>query len=313
MNFRLNNIHRLVAALVIILTFSSCKKFQGDVTIPAYLHLDRIDVVPQRQNSPSNEAGFYSSLVDCVQLIAFFEGDDKETTLGVFQFPVTVPVLRHGEMKYLRVLPCVKQNGSSTTRIAYPYYQTIVLENVKLAPDSVTNLGMQDEQTGEWYLEANYFERGQFTVLAEDYFEPTSFSSNLDSNVVWITNDREGACTGTGYGMVTVPDSVKVMAFYYNEEFNLPNSILYLEMDYWTDLELDLDMIGFPYSTAGTATSFGVMRLVPNNHWQKIYINLGRTWSRFNFSSPIKLFFQAINPNGTGGHVKIDNIKVVAI
>jgi hypothetical protein len=54
------------------------------------------------------------------------------------------------------------------------------------------------------------------------------------------------------------------------------------------------------------------MTLLPNNRWQKIYINLGRTWGQYNYNTPIRLFFQAANPNKTGGKVKIDNVKIVA-
>lgn len=297
-----------------ILAFSGCKKFQGDVTVPAYLHLDRMVVVPQAQNAPSSEAGFYNSDIDAVQLICYFEGDSSETTLGTFQLPCTVPILRHGTMKYLHVYPVVKQNGISSTRIYYVYYNKVELNNVKVSADSLTNLGTYDSLQHLWTLPTTYRTRNQISVLTEDYFEPTTFSSHFDSTVVWVTNDPDGACTGQGYGMVHVPDSLSTLNFYINDEFSIPNSTVYLEMNYQTDVELQLNMIGFEVSSNGSATSKGIMALNPttDGRWKKIYINLTRTWSQFNYNTPFSLYFQAVNPDGIEANIKLDNVKILS-
>lgn len=313
MNLSKRNTLLLLLSALIMLSFNSCRKFQGDVTVPAYLHLDRIELVPQSQNAPSADAGFYSAKIESVQLIAYFAGDPAETVIGVFQLPFTTPVLRHGTMEYLRVVPCVVQNGMVGTRIAYPYYQSITLTGVTLAPDSVTHIGFLDTATNLYTLNAHYFDRDRFHVVCSDFFEPTSFSSNLDSNVVTITNDPDNACTGIGYGLVTIPDTLTTKTFFFKNEFNIPNSTLYLEMDYQTDVEIDINMLGFLYSANGSATAKGVMRLKPNQGWNKIYINLSRTWSQFNYNTPIKVFFQAINTEGHEGHIKLDNVKVLYI
>ncbi|MCQ2274428.1 MAG: hypothetical protein MJZ86_06500 [Bacteroidales bacterium] len=293
----------LCALTLTALAFSSCKKFQGDVTVPAYIHVDAIDIVPQEHNAPSSEPGFYTSKIDCAQLICYFEGDEKETVLGAFQLPCTAPVLRHGQMKYLRVVPVVKQDGASGTRIAYPFFQSITLNGLTLQADSVLNLGT---------LHANYYTRSEMNVLTEDYFEPTTFSTHFDSTVVWIDNDPENACTGRGYGLVTVDDTTKTVTFTINDQLNMGNGYLYLEMDYQTDLDLWINMWGYVLTVAGTSSMKSVMALYPNKQWNKIYINLGRTWAQFNYNTPIKIEFQAINPNGTGGHIKIDNVKILS-
>lgn len=309
------NIFRLLLAMAVTtLAFSSCKKFQGDVTVPAYIHLDRIDVVPQAQNAPSPEPGFYNSEIDAVQFIAYFEGDAAETNLGSFQLPCTVPVLNQGNMKYLRVYPVVKQNGVSSTRIYYIYYNYIELKNVTVVSDSVTNLGSFDSGKQQWYLQTNYKTRSQMRVLSEDYFEPTSFSSHFDSTVVWVSDDPEGACTGQGYGLVHLPDTVSVQNFYINDEFDIPNSTVYMEMNYQTDVTLYVNMIGFELNSDGHATSKGVAALRPTTGkgWRKVYINLTRTWSQFNYNQPFTVYFQAANTEGIDANVKIDNVKILS-
>ena len=43
MNFKKKNTKILLACLLATLVFSACEKFKGDVEVPAFLHLDRID------------------------------------------------------------------------------------------------------------------------------------------------------------------------------------------------------------------------------------------------------------------------------
>ena len=298
-----------------LLTFSSCKQFQGDVTVPAFIHIGSIDVVRQAHNAPSNEDGFYTSAIDAVELICYFEGDAAETRLGAFELPCTVPVLRHGKMKYLTINPAVKQGGVSGTRITYPFYQPIQLEDVPLTALDTTCLGTYDEASGRYLLHTHYYPKGnRLKVLAECYFEPTSFSTCFDSNMTWVMGDPAGACTGQGYGKVHIADSVSIFTFGFNDstEFDPADSrILYMEIEYKTDLPLYVHMLGFSTTEGSTVTSKSVMCINPKDHWNKLYINLGRTWSQFNYRVPIKVYFQVVNDQGAEGDILIDNIKVL--
>jgi hypothetical protein len=42
-----------------------------------------------------------------------------------------------------------------------------------------------------------------------------------------------------------------------------------------------------------------------------MYINLGRTWAYFNHPQTFTLSFSAVNEDGTGGIVNIDNAKLL--
>jgi hypothetical protein len=312
MIFLKKTIQTILATLLTTLLFSACEKFKGNVEVPAYLHVDRIEVGPQTQLAPSPETGFYTSVIDAAQLICYFEGDASETDLGVYQLPITAPVLYHGTIKYVKVVPVVKQNGMASTRIAYPFYQTLRFDNVKTVADSVTNLGKYNAEKNEWILTAHYYPLSQMNVLVEDYFEPTNFSTNFDSCLTWVRDSATAACTGKGFGMVTVPDSVTIQTFSITTNlFPKTGQYLYLEMDYQTDLDLYINLLGFRVSSDGSASSVSVMCLVPNTDWQKIYINLGRAWGQFNYNTPITIFFQAANSRKTGGTIRIDNVKVL--
>ncbi|MBQ6068482.1 MAG: hypothetical protein IJK84_03170 [Bacteroidales bacterium] len=315
MKLRKNSLRTGAVAVLMLLAFNSCKKFQGDVTVPAFIHIGSIDVVRQSVNAPSNEDGFYTSNIDVVELVCFFEGDESETRLGAFELPCTVPILRHGKMKYLTINPAVKLGGVSGAHIDYPFYQPIRLEDVPLSAEDTTYLGTFDEASGDYKLYTSYYSKGSMLrVLAECYFEPTSFSTCFDSNMTWVTNDPAGACTGQGYGKVHVPDSMRLFSFGFTDstEFDPGNSrVLYMELEYKTDLPLYVHMLGYSTTEGSTITSKSVMCINPKNQWNKMYVNLGRTWSQFYYRTPIRVYFQAVNEEGVEGDILIDNIKVI--
>ena len=313
MNFLKRDIRILLLAALTMLTISSCKKFQGDVTIPAYIHLDRVDIVPQSHNAPSLQTGFYSSDIDAVYVVAYAEGSMKEDTLGTFQLPFTVPVLHYGDYKYIRLYPVIKIDGVSGLRTYYTALLPIELNNVHLAADSVTNLGRYDADLQQYYVEGNYKTRDVMQVLMEDYFEPTDFSTNFDSNLVWVADDPAGACTGKGYGRIHLADTDATATVTINREFS-PSSAnaLYLELDYKSDVSFYIHMLGYQTNASGNTTSNSVMCLYPSAKWQKMYIMLGRTWSQFYYNVPIALYLQAVNVDGRGGDVLLDNVKLIS-
>lgn len=293
------------------LALTSCKKFEGSVTVPAYLHLDRIIVTPQESNAPSLEPGFYSSDIDAVEVVCYFEGDDSETALGTYQLPCTIPILHNGPVKYITLNPIVRQNGQYGTRIFYTYYQSIKLNDINVSENDTTYLGSIDPATNLCTLETHYHTTEIIDILSEDFFEPTSFATHFDSVVTWVTNDPDNACTGQGYGLIHLADSEATKTFAIKDEFSpAASSIFYLEMDYKTDYELYINMIGY-ISNGSNASSKPIMALRPTKKWKKIYINLGRTWSQFFYNVPLALVFQAANTEGIEGTICIDNVKVI--
>jgi len=224
-------------------------------------------------------------------------------------------VLGEGKMKYLTINPVVKQGGISGARIAYPFLQPIRIEDAELKTLDTLFLGEYNETAGDYCLHANYYPKGaNLRTLAECYFEPTSFSTCFDSNVVWVGNDPSVARTGQGYGKVHVADSVSIVTFGFADtmQFNPGNSrILYLELDYKTDMQLWIHMQGPSSSTGSAYISKSVQAIRPSKEWKKIYVNLGRTWSQFDYQEPISVYFQITNEMGEEGDILIDNVKVL--
>lgn len=323
----MKRISKLTIFLPIVLVatlMGGCKK--DTVKVPGYLHLDKIDVVERADASTPSPTGFLTSDVDAVQIVAFWEGDEEETNLGTFQLPCTLPVLRDKTITRLRITPVVKQNGIAATRIEYPYYEYIRLTDVPLVTDSTTNLGVQDSD-GKWTLTTTYrpwtvqqIVDGQILsvsdtlvkVLAQEYFEASQVSFVFDSGKVERTIDPNLIRSGTGSGVVNVPSDKQTLTFEINNDIvcNDPGAYLYLEMDFKTDVRLSVGMKSAYYS-GGTQSTQSAMTLYETSEWKKIYINLGRLWSQFNYNSTFRIVFTALNSEGIDGKVYLDNVKLL--
>ena len=299
-----------IIAVVAALSAVSCDRFEGDVTAPSYLKIDAINVVDNSSDSWSQYHGFFSNNIDAVNIVLWKSGDTAETNLGTFQLPCRIPVLRKGTMDYLRITPVVKQNGIAGTRITYPYYQTITLNNVSFATDSVTDLGT---------LQTKYISKSVMKVLWQEFFEPGPGSISLDSVVqrCYSLDTVMPVYGDYGCGVVRVPQGTSSIAFQTDTTYNVsnPQSILYLEMDYWSDFDFSVALHNPTYRD-GPDNIITHMKIFgkPEKGWQKIYINIGSTWSQeFNHYPDIRPHFTIHNRSGKEGRLFIDNIKLIVI
>lgn len=305
--------------LIVCLALSAvgCNKFEGDVTVPSYVRIDAVDVEKADVGEVGRSDGWYTSDIDAVQLIAYFDGDEAETNLGAFQLPCAVPVLRVGAMKYLRVVPVVKQNGIAATRIAYPYYREVTFTDVVLRENDTTCLGELDSLTNKYVVRVNYYNTERIDCKFYDDFELPKTDIRLGptpSVVQWSADDASLACTGSGCAHVHSGASDAKLKFEILDSISEDNAstILYLEMDYRTDVDL---RVALRSRTAYTEqeTECDVMCLYPTKEWKKIYINLGKAWSIVNHYETFHVVFYTVNSNGIEGDTYVDNLKVIAI
>ena len=298
----------ILALLAATLLASACDRFESDQTAPAYLKIDAITVVDNSADSWSSESGFFTCDIDAVNLIVWQEGDASETNLGTFNLPCTVPVMKHGNIDYVRVVPVVRQNGIAGSRIAYPYYKTITLDDVTLTVDSVTCFDT---------IRTQYMPSSTMRVVWSEFFEPGPSAVKLDTAVQRLVYKPDTILSGYGCGVIRVPDSVKTINFWSDSTCNVPTPgvALYLELDYWSDFDFSIGLNN-PIYNGGSNEIMSAVTLFgkPEAGWQKIYINLGRIWGpRYRYYPHIRLFFSVFNPNGKAGNLYIDNMKLLTI
>lgn len=288
----------------------SCNRFEGDQTVPAYLDIDSIKVVDDAYNSRSSLQGFFTSKIDCAEVTVFFEGDTSETTLGVYELPCHIPVLREGVISRLRVSPVVKQNGIAATHIYYPYYDNLKFDSMyTLVRDKTTSLGTLSTTYG-----------AKAYVAWSEFFEPGTERLALDSIVSRLDyRDDPGHDTilsDDGCGVIRITESTRQLDFWSTDTIDLrhfsSDSYLYLELDYWNDLPFSVGLKN-PMTAGGQDVTERAMVITPHKGWNKIYVNLGRLWNYYNDYPVIRLYFSVLTGTGDTGNIYLDNMKLMVM
>lgn len=283
--------------------FGGCSD-DSDFVAPAFVHVDGINIAASTANGFGNgDPGFYTSDIVAAYVVAHRTGVSHEDTIGLFRMPFTVPVLFDGTLDYLDLYPAVEQSGISLALPFYTYYNKIRLSDTTLHSGDTLNLGT---------LTTTYNEQTDFPMLYEP-FEPTEASVATDTAVEWVRHDRDGACIGEGYGRIAYTAEQSNIPFTIDHSFYLTDKtkICYLELDIRSTATVAVYMHA-AYTSGGSENKNEVMRINPQDNWQHMYINLGRTWSWFNYPTTFRLSFAVLNTSGEAGEVAIDNIKVLS-
>ena len=292
-----------IATILIFTLLAGCTD-DSDFTAPAFLHMDGIGLAATSESGIGhNDPGFFTSNIVAAYMVAHYPGSMKEDSIGLFRMPFTIPVLHNGEVDYFDIYPAVEHSGQSLALPFYTFYNKIRISGDTLVSGDTLDLGM---------LTTTYNQQTDIPMLYEP-FEPTEADVAVDSNMEWVRHDREGACVGEGYGRITVQPGVANVAVAIERTFVLtdPSKVCYLELDIKSTIETAVYMHA-AYTSGGSEDKNSVMTIYPQDDWQHLYINLGRTWAYFNHPSTFRLSFEALNVDNTDGEVLIDNIKVLS-
>jgi hypothetical protein len=274
-----------------LLVQTSCEKFDGDQTIPAYLSIDSIYL----QTDASLEGSASQNITD-----AWVYVDDY--LVGTFQLPARFPVLKMGTHT-LSVIPGIKRNGIASTRITYPFYSTVT-QTVNFVPDSSTSVGV---------LKTTYMSTTKFT-WKEAFDDVTISLDTTNRSKVNIEETPSGSplvFEGMHSGIIemdSVNDFFEVATHNY---FPIPEAPVYLEMNFNTNTVFQAGII--IYTTDYIIYQTPVLNLAPtNNKWKKIYIDLTTTLNSYQNSVNYKVYFGGFK-EATVEHavVLLDNIKLV--
>lgn len=289
----------MVAAGLVALLTAGCGE-KDDFVVPSFVHIDAIHLVAPTENAMSTEDGFYVSDIVAARLVAHYPDTKTLDTLGLFQLPLTAPVLFNGTVDYLEVFPAIEQSGSSKALIPY-FYNSIRHNGATLLSEDTLQLGTLST-TYDPYVELLMFEP----------FEPTEGSLLFDSVMTWEPHAAADARSGEGYGRVHVTPDQSSRDFAIERDFTVAdqNAAIYLELDSRSDMEFEVFMHS-RYTEGGAIEKQSVMRVRASQQWEHLYINLGRTWSYFNKYPDFTLSFQALNVDGIDGDLRLDNVKLI--
>ena len=275
---------------------TGCTKMEGGHTIPSYLKIDSvfIDTYYPVEGSSSQE------ITDVWVYV-----DDQQ--VGVFELPALFPVLKSGNHR-LEIRPGIKLNGISSTRVPYPFYKPVIYDNFNFVPDSVMSLGV---------IQTEYQENIRFAWMED--FEGSSISiiesSSSDTTIekTQPVNSPEAFLSeNSGYsGKIVLTSEKPVFWGYSFNAFDLPRSVkpVLLEVNFKTNNSMVVGVL------SNSPNGYKWDDLVYLNHseeWNKIYINILPTTSRYPNAYDFKIYFRAaIEPGLDKGVIYIDNIKLI--
>ncbi|MDP3445941.1 MAG: hypothetical protein Q8T08_24030 [Ignavibacteria bacterium] len=277
-----------------ILLLSACNKFEGEQTVPAYLHVDTILLTTDYFTQGSNTHNFTDMWVYV-----------NDQLIGAFELPATIPVLARGKNK-LEIRPGIKLNGISGTRVPNPFYKPYTINDFTFIEDSVLTV----------YPTTSYYSTTNF-AWTED-FENTSISLAKTSQSDTTINKTSPAHNPEAYlsnyssysGVVHLEGDVTNFQIASFLGYTLPGlgAPVVLEVDYKCDRAFGIGMFA---KESGTIINIPLIVVNPSDTWKKIYINLGPNITEHNTASEFKVYFESELGTDAQARFLFDNIKLL--
>lgn len=298
--------------LGLLLFSASCKKFEGSQKVPAYIHIESIEV------DSLTDYFVYGANTHKVT-DAWVHIDDQ--LIGVFELPATFPVLEKGPHK-VTVYGGIMVDGRSSARDRYPFYQPWTVQNLNLVEDSIVNLSPV----------MRYYPIGEGTNVAwkEDFENTNTLLSDTSSDV--NLNRVSGveawqSINSFWSGKVELPPDSLDFTIATADQFDFysgTNGVYcLLEMDYNCN---DTFLVGIQYYLDYYLETLPIIKVTPTDkthdkpeRWNKIYINIGPYMNEFQRASYFKLFFTSnlamegseYHPISEPRYYYFDNLKLL--
>jgi hypothetical protein len=273
----------------LLLTQTSCEKFSGNQTIPAYLKIDSI-----RLTTDYSTQG--TAIHNITDAWVYIDGD----LIGTFQLPARFPVLKQGKHT-LMVLPGIKKDGIAATRINYPFYQEII-KTIELVSDSTLDMGL---------LTTTYSTKTKF-IWKEDFDNAaiTLDSTAASTEKIKQTTSDSLTLEGLHSGIVELDTLGATFEAVSHSTFPIPYSAVFMEMNFNINTSL---IVGVYVTTFGLLNEIPIMTLLPTHYqWKKIYIDLTTTLNAYPGATSFKLHYYVKNTTGDHYRILLDNIKVLS-
>lgn len=278
-----------LSLLLVPALFFSCNK---EEPIPAYIRIDSFTFTTNYsvQGSASHK------IQD-----AWIYIDDQ--LVGAFEMPCTVPVLYFGEHT-LKVLPGVKENGISETRIPYPFYERYEAK-VTLTAGQILTVA----PTSTYAASADFSWMEDFEGAGHSICKNTGA---VDSVMEMIQTPEPGVFEGSGSGGFFLTNANSYFGMTCNK-YVLPKAgaAVFLEINYSCNTDFNIGIVGYDGSGGIEVQSIS-LTLRPTSGWNKVYVNLTNEVTAAVTSGTFSIFFSMIkNQDIPTSYAYVDNIKLI--
>jgi len=293
----------VVIVLSSILLTSGCYKFEGNQTIPAYISISSIKLqtyYPEQGTDSEEIVDVWVYVND--ELLGVYEFPDSDSS------PLILPVLAEGKNK-IEIRPGIKLNGISSTRVPYPFYKPIIIEDFDFIPGVTQELVSGGVLTTTYYsnTEFAWFEDFEESDISIDDFGDTIIARTMpDNNPIAFLSPTSRY---SGIINLTSEDPVYYGTSYNSFEIPTAGTVTILEMNFKTN---NYFQVGLLIRDKYEVVEKELVILSQSDEWKKIYINLGSNLSLYPQAYDYKVIFRAgLGDEEESGITLIDNIKVV--
>jgi hypothetical protein len=282
----------LLTSLSIIILLASCKPKYREEEVPSYLR------VPTA-HFKADISTYGDSTVKFSEIWVTAEGN----TLGAYEMPATVPILLEGQKK-LTLYGGVKENGISTVRVAYPFFQPI---------DTFVNL----HRTNVTSVKPTFRYYPATKVRWKENFESPAWTldTTLSNSVGMDTAKDEKSPYSSGRTLkATLQPGGRDFSIQSKDIFGniQPGKPLWLEISFKTDIVLHLGIqVIDPINR--TIELVPYVDLAPTKGlWNKVYVNFTNETAQAGLNKAYRIYLEAIGSEGTlPTTFYIDNIKLL--
>ena len=273
----------MLGLFALALAASSCNKFEGGQTVPAYIHIESVEV-----DSLTDYFVYGANTHKITDAWVYID----DNPIGCYELPSTFPVLKKGPHK-VSIYGGIKVNGISASRDRYPFYMPCIYQNVNLVEDSIVNLSPA----------LSYYPIGEGTNVAwmEDFENTNSLLPDDSSDTSMVRFAGEGAWHSTNSffsGKVELPPDTMDFTVITADKFDFYKGTYgvycLLEMDYSCN---DTFFVGVQYFKNYQLEMMPLVKVTPTDkehdkpqRWNKIYINIGPTMNNNVTSDYFKIY-----------------------
>ncbi len=268
---------------------TSCELINPKEKIPAYITIDKIDLVSSNGVYGSNSIKITDAWIN-------IDGN----LLGIFELPKTFPVLELGKHKIM-VRAGIKPNGIAAKRKCYPFYASCTIDT-ELMSNTVLKLYPKVSLRPETKmgLNENFEENGLY------------FDTVLNSQVSFIKISDTTAFEGKSGAIILPPDS-SIFRCKSASSFVIPynNQPIYLELNYKNNFPF---FVGIFVNTPTSSKLYPAFVYInPSTEWNKVYIELtDMVYANFNYST-FNIYIGVEKPEAQksmNAEIYLDNIKL---
>lgn len=284
-------LYTLVAFCCCIFFISSCNIINPSEPVPTYVRVDSFSFIG------NSSLGTSSHKITAVS--AYLDGQ----SLGVFDLPITIPVIMDKKSK-LQLTPVIDYNGFSGVPYVYPFYTSYIIDTLMPAPGKTINL-----------LPTTGYNTGTIAALNIDFeniipFQP--YNQGIDTPIMYVTDPSqvfEGSRSGIVYLTANKDSSVN----FSNQEFSAAAlKETFLEINYKSTIPFTVGLFTITPKDNATHSAY-LAGFYPSSKWNKVYIDLKNFTSTYS-GGKFTIVLRAIKEEehrGKDGYVLFDNIKVV--